>query len=129
MRCRRYNNISQRYAIDEEQRLVRHTALLQSLLYTFIRPAGAMHSTQFPHLVDIRGVISWSSDTTPAPTLSALNPNFIEQSERVCAALVDGQASPALQVREFNGFAELSEQLMELIKTTHPLRLGAARQG
>jgi CRISPR-associated protein Cst2 len=124
-----YNNISQRYAIDDEQRLIRHTALLQSLLYTFIRPAGAMRSTQFPHLVDIRGVISWSSDTTPAPTFSALNPNFIEQSQRVRAALVDGQASPVVHVREFNGFAELSEQLMELIKTTHPLRLGVARQG
>jgi CRISPR-associated protein Cst2 len=124
-----YNNINQRYTVSEEQRLARHKALLQSVLYTFIRPAGAMRSTQFPHLVDIRGVVSWSTNTIPAPTLSALNPDFIENSERVCAALNKGQATPSIHQRVFQNFAELSEILIELSTTTHPLRLGVAREG
>jgi CRISPR-associated protein Cst2 len=124
-----YNNINQRYAVDEAQRLERHKALLQSVLYTFIRPAGAMRSTQFPHLVDIRGVISWSHSTTPAPTFSALNPDFIAQSERVCSALNAGLAEPTVHVQPFTGFAELSERLMGFVGTTHPLRLGSGRAG
>lgn len=122
-----YNSISQRYAVDQAQRQARHTALLQSLLYTFVRPAGAMLSTQHPHLVDMRGVVSWSRDVTPAPTFSALNPDFVAQSERVRAALVAGQAEPTLEVRRFNDFAELSELLAELTATSAPLRLSAGR--
>lgn len=124
-----YNNLKQAYAIDDEQRLLRYKALLQSVLYTFIRPSGAMRSTQHPHLVDIRGVVSYSSDSTPAPTFSALNPDFIEQSKRVCAALNAGQAEASLTLQEFNGFAELSEIFVNLINNSQPLRLGAARQG
>lgn len=117
-----YNNISQRYVIDDAARQARHTALLQSVLYTFVRPAGAMLSTQFPHLVDIRGVLSWSNDVTPAPTFSALNPEFMEQSERVRNALVAGQSQPALHVQRFESVAELSEQLAGFIAESTPLR-------
>ncbi len=117
-----YNNISQRYVISDEERQARHTALLQSMLYTFVRPAGAMLSTQFPHLVDMRGVISWSNDVTPAPTFSALNPEFMEHSERVRDALISGQSQPMLHVQRFNNVAELSELLARLIAETAPLR-------
>lgn len=122
-----YNNISQRYAISDEQRQARHTALLQSVLYTFIRPAGAMLSTQLPHLVDMRGIVSWSTGVTPAPTFSALNPDFIDQSERVRNALIAGQPEPTLHVRRFETFAALSELLAELIATSAPLRFQTAR--
>jgi CRISPR-associated protein Cst2 len=124
-----YNNINQGYSISEDQRLERHKALIQSVLYTFIRPAGAMRSTQHPHLVDIRGVVSWSTNTTPAPTLSALNPNFVEESQRICAALNPDPNNPQIHQEVFNGFAELSEILMKLSTTTSPLRLGVAREG
>ncbi|KAB8141444.1 DevR family CRISPR-associated autoregulator [Chloroflexia bacterium SDU3-3] len=117
-----YNDISQRYAIDAEQQLARHQALLRSVLYTFIRPSGAMRSTQLPHLVDIRGVVSWSADSTPAPTFSALNPDFVDQSERVIAALTRGQQQPALASKPFSSFADLSDVLAELTETSRPLR-------
>lgn len=116
-----YNDISQRYAIDLDQRRARHQALLRSLLHTLVRPAGAMRSTQLPHLVDIRGVLSVSSDITPAPTFSALNPNFIDESEAVCKALTLGQEKPALVVQRFQGFAELSALLAAHAAESAPL--------
>ncbi len=121
-----YNNISQRYAVSNEERQARHTALLQSVLYTFVRPAGAMLSTQLPHLVDMRGVLSWSSDVTPAPTFSALNPEFIEQSERVRNALTAGQGEPSLHVERFESLGELSERMARLIAESTPLRFPVA---
>jgi CRISPR-associated protein Cst2 len=51
-----FNDISQSYAIDEKQREARLKVLLESVLYTFIEPAGAMRSTQNPHIVDFKGV-------------------------------------------------------------------------
>jgi len=122
-----YNNIGQHYAISDEERQFRHTALLQSLLYTFVRPAGAMRSTQLPHLVDMRGVLSWSEDVTPAPTFSALNPEFMEQSEKIRDALVMGQSEPTLHVERFNNFAELGQLLARLIAESAPLRFRVAR--
>jgi len=120
-----YNDISQRYVLDDEQRTARHQALLRSLLYTFVRPAGAMRSTQLPHLVDMRGVLAVSGDITPAPTFSALNSTFIEQSEAVCAALTRGQQTPTLAVQRFDSFAELSALLAEYAAQSRPLRYHA----
>lgn len=117
-----YNDISQRYAIDAEQQRARHTALLRSLLHTFVQPKGAMRSSQLPHLVDMRGVVTWSNDVTPAPTFSALNPNFVEQCERVTNALTRGQQTPAITMRTFESFADLSDILADLVDQTHPLR-------
>jgi CRISPR-associated protein Cst2 len=117
-----FNDISQQYVIDDEQRNARHRALLSSVLHTFVRPAGAMRSTQLPHLVDVHGVLTVSHDVTPAPTFSALNPNFVAQSTSVCAALDRGNKSPALVARTFTGFAELSEILAEYADSSTPLQ-------
>lgn len=117
-----YNDISHRYAIDDDQQRARYTALLRSLLHTFVRPSGAMRSSQLPHLVDLRGVVTWSSDITPAPTFSALNPDFVEQCERVTRALTRGQPTPALSLRTFESFADLGDILAELVAESRPLR-------
>ncbi len=45
-----YNDIKQEYAITAEERQVRTSLLLESLLHTFIELNGAMRSTQLPHL-------------------------------------------------------------------------------
>lgn len=120
-----YNDISHRYVIDEEQQQARYTALLRSLLHTFVRPSGAMRSSQLPHLVDLRGVVTWSSDITPAPTFSALNRDFVEQCKRVTRALTRGQTTPALSLRTFESFADLGDILAELVAEGQPLRFAA----
>lgn len=115
-----FNDISQRYVIDEAQRKARYRALLLSVLHTLVRPAGAMRSTQLPHLVDVRGVLTVSHNVTPAPTFSALNPDFVAQSEAVCAALNRGLSTPTLVAHPFTGFAELSMLLAEYAETSVP---------
>src|SRR5690606_15730250 len=67
-----FNDISQQYVLDSEERTRRYHALLEALLYTLIEPAGAMRNTQAPHIVDASGVVTVSHDVVPAPTLSPL---------------------------------------------------------
>jgi CRISPR-associated protein Cst2 len=115
-----YNDISQTYPVDEDTRLARHKALLESTMYTFIEPAGAMRSTQNPHIYDFSGVITISQDVLPAPLLSPLNDSYADEISRVAQAM-DGNG--ALQVHRFNSMGEFAEIMRRLIDTTRPYRL------
>lgn len=117
-----FNDITQRYPIDSVQRSARHKALLESMLYTFIQPNGAMRSTQHPHLVDFRGVVSLSSQLVPAPTLSPLNANYREELERISGQL--NRIRPgALALRPFESLAEFTTILSDLIGDSSPYAL------
>jgi CRISPR-associated protein Cst2 len=117
-----FNDITQIYAIDDAQREARYKALLESLLYTFIQPNGAMRSTQHPHLVDFKGVVSLSSQLVPAPTLSPLNADYLEELERIAAGL--NKVRPqAIELRPFNSLAEFTEVMTALIEMTGPYKL------
>jgi CRISPR-associated protein Cst2 len=74
-----FNDIRQTYAIEVEQRRWRMEALLQSVLYTFIQPNGALRSAQAPHLVDFSGVVTYSTGAVPAPTVSPLRDGYREE--------------------------------------------------
>lgn len=112
------NDITLNYDLDEEQRLKRIKALLKSTLYTFIKPAGAQRNTQHPHILDFSGVISTSANTLPAPTISPLKGNYIEElglvAQHLNSLYEDGNY---INMREFAGLAEFSEQMAEIIKT------------
>ena len=73
------NDITREYAIDETERAKRLNAVLRALTLTFLHPGGAMRNTQSPHLTDFRGVVTTSNHSVPAPTVSALNPDFEAQ--------------------------------------------------
>lgn len=117
-----FNDITQAYAVDEVQRLARHKALLESLLYTFVEPAGAMRATQNPHVVEFQGVVATSSDVIPAPALSALNPGFVGDLERVAAAL-NTLRPGAITLQRFETMGGFAEIMVELVRTTAPLAL------
>lgn len=72
-----FNDITQQYAIDPTQRAARAKILLESVLFTFIEPNGAMRTTQAPHLVNFEGVVSFSKASVPAPTVSPLKDGFV----------------------------------------------------
>ena len=117
-----FNDITQRYAIDDAQREVRYKGLLESLLYTFIQPNGAMRTTQHPHLVDFKGVISLSEQLVPAPTLSPLNGDYREELSRI----VDGLNSirpNAVTLHSFDSLAQFTEIMTELIADSTPYKL------
>lgn len=114
-----YNDISQLHAIDASGRQQRLAALLESLLYTFVQPNGAMRSTQNPQLVDVCGALSYSTASAPAPLVSPLNRQFVDQTERIAQSLNKIHAN-RIVVKRFANLAELAETLQELISSCEP---------
>lgn len=108
-----YNDVTQRYAVAEEERSQRLRALLTSLLYTFVQPAGAMRNTQNPHIVDVEGVLSYSTGPAPAPLLSPINSRFMDETLAVAEALNRLHAGQIV-VQPFKGLAELANVISEL---------------
>ncbi|MDQ7026772.1 MAG: DevR family CRISPR-associated autoregulator [Anaerolineae bacterium] len=114
-----FNDITQEYAITSEQRAVRAQALLESVLYTFLKPNGAMRAAQAPHIVTVEGVVSTSTGATPAPTVSPLKDDYREQIGRIHQAL--GQiAADTVQIFSFDSLADLTDIMGDLMNNTEP---------
>ncbi len=116
-----FNDISQTYAIPEEERLRRYHAFLESVLYTFVEPNGAMRGTQNPHIVAFEGVVTVSHAVLPAPTISPLAEDYREQVQRVAQAL--DPAGQHLQVYPFINIAGFAATMRQILETTRPYRL------
>src|SRR5690606_35074984 len=110
-----FNDITQEYAVDANQRALRTRALLESVLYTFMQPKGAMRSAQAPHLVNLEGAVSVSSAPVPAPTVSPLKDEYREQMARVVGTMerITRGATTVYTFDEMNGFAEIIAYLLE----------------
>jgi len=117
-----YNDISKTYAIKDDERQSRYKALLKSILYTFLKPTGAMRNTQNPHIVNFEGVISYSSNSIPAPTISALNHNYIEEITEISANL-NKIVKNSITIEKFLSPKEFSEKFQVIINYTEPLKL------
>lgn len=118
-----YNDITQTYALTEEERRRRATALLQSVIHTFIELNGAMRATQLPHLVGLEGVVTWSgSGSTPAPLLSPLMNDYADETARVARALGDSTA-----IARFTSLGEFAETMRIRVDDTVPASLVPVR--
>ncbi len=117
-----YNDIAQHYALDEEARAARYRALLKSLLYTFLQPNGAMRAAQLPHIVAFEGVLSYTTQVLPAPTVSPLNANFAQDIAGVTEAL-NALHTGAVEVRPFDSLTAFANTIRELVETTAPYSL------
>jgi CRISPR-associated protein Cst2 len=117
-----FNDISQEYAIDEAERQQRYKALIESLLCTFVEPNGAMRSAQNPHLVNFKGVVSFSTKILPAPTVSPLNDDYRDEIKRVGNALNQIEAD-AVEGHEFDSLGGYAEIMANLAKTTVPYEI------
>ncbi len=113
-----FNDISQSYGegVNREKRL---KALLESLLYTFVQPAGAMRNTQSPHIVNVKGAISYSTAPAPAPLISPLNGMFVEEMQQVADAL-NALHQDRIYVRPFDSLAEFAQIMQSLIADAQP---------
>jgi CRISPR-associated protein Cst2 len=114
-----FNDISRHYALDDDARRARYRALLESVLYTFIQPKGAMRAAQLPHIVALEGVVSYSTGVVPAPTVSPLNEDYPAEIEGVAEAL-NGLHPGALTVRRFDSLAGFARVMRELVETSEP---------
>ncbi|MBN1148572.1 MAG: DevR family CRISPR-associated autoregulator [Anaerolineales bacterium] len=119
-----FNDISQRYAVDEKQRSERLKALLESVLFTFVEPAGAMRSTQNPHIVDFGGVVAVSHNIVPAPSISPLKNDFTDDIGRVARAL-NSLYPQAIELKPFRSMGEFAEIMAELVRSAAPYALPA----
>ncbi|MCB0097811.1 MAG: DevR family CRISPR-associated autoregulator [Caldilineaceae bacterium] len=119
-----YNDISQKYSLDVEARQARVQALLESILYAFIQPTGAMRNTQNPHIVDVTGAISWSTAPAPAPLISPLKSDFTAQTEKIAGAL-NRIHSGRVEVATFDSLSSLSEQIQNLLANGRPYSVTA----
>ena len=117
-----FNDISRKYAINEEGRKNRYKALLESLVYTFIHPKGAMRAAQLPHIVAFEGAVTYTTQVLPAPTVSPLNAAYLEEIQCIASAL--NKLHPgAVHVERFATLGDFAELMQELIETSSPFAM------
>lgn len=123
-----FNDISQTYpqALNEDERLRRYRAFLESVLYTYVEPNGAMRGTQNPHIVAFEGVVSVSYGVLPAPTISPLATDYQKQVREVAQMLAK---NGEVKVHEFLDMAGFAQIMRDLIDNTRPYRLFAQNGG
>lgn len=109
-----FNDISRKYSIGDPERTKRYKAILQSLLSSFLNPRGAMTSTQKPHITDFKGVVSISHKLIPAPTISAINPDYQAEIVEISKNLNQIEAD-SIELKSFDGLGSLSKIIAELI--------------
>lgn len=109
-----FNDISRKYAIEDSERTERYKAILQSLLSSFLNPKGAMTSTQKPHITDFKGVVSISHKLIPAPTISAINPDYQIEIAEISKNLNEIEIG-SIELKNFDGLGSLSKIIAELI--------------
>jgi CRISPR-associated protein Cst2 len=117
-----FNDISQQYAISYDKREERYLAFLESILYTFIEPNGAMRGTQNPHIVEFEGVVTVTNQVMPAPALSPLDENYRQGVEQVAGAL-NSLKPGAVAVHPFDSMGQFAEVMKGLIQGTRPYTL------
>lgn len=118
-----FNDISQQYAILDDEREKRYLAFLESILYTFIEPNGAMRGTQNPHIVEFEGVITATNQVVPAPALSPLDENYRREVEKVADALNGLKPGITVTVHRFDSMGQFAEVMKGLIQDTQPYKL------
>jgi len=110
-----FNDISRKYSIEDEERTKRYKAIVQSLLSSFLNPKGAMTSSQKPHITDFKGVVSVSYKLIPAPTISAINPEYQIEIGEIADSLNKIQPD-SIELKMFNGLGNLSKIIVELME-------------
>lgn len=110
-----FNDVDREYQISDEERKQRISALLESILLTFVKPLGAHRNTQFPHIVNLQGVVAISTTTVPAPTVSPLKDEYREEIQGIQENL--NRLFPgAITTYEFNSPSEFTKIMADLIE-------------
>lgn len=114
------NDITLQYALDKAERKRRIIALLKSLMNAFLKPSGAQRNTQNPHVLDFQGIVTLSTNSLPAPAVSALNSNFKEEIEGIVSNLNKLEGQGVVDMKAFAGLADFSGVMAEIISQVEP---------
>lgn len=103
------NDITHQPAISMRARQIRAHAVIEALYYTLALPTGAQRNTQLPHIQQVSGAICLSYATIPPAMFSPLEPDFVDQMERITRAF--GRGGTDLHVVPFARTDELGSIL------------------
>jgi len=107
------NDITRAYVVDKASRRERAIALIQAVAATLLKPMGAQRSTQNPHIVDCKGIVSVSATSLPAPTVSPLHNDYREEMKK--AADVLNKVKPgSIEVQGFDSLSAAVKVLADL---------------
>ena len=113
------------YVIDEEERQRRYQHALRAYQAMFWRPEGAMTTTRLPHVEGFSGAVVVSTTNLPAPVVSGLADDYLDQLDGLVASIGEG-----LQVRRFGNVAEFVDTLTNLADNARPYTIkGGADNG
>lgn len=116
------NDISRSYSIGDDERLKRYKAILQGLVSTIINPRGAMIGSQYPHITDFKGVIAYSHNLMPAPTVSAINPDYSKQMESIVDNLNKMQKD-SIEKKTFDSVADFVKIVADDLMSASPYKI------
>lgn len=106
--------------VDEEERLLRHRAILSALRDCIISPMGAVTATMLPHLTHLSGAIVVQYEVGRAPIYSP-------QKEDYIARLV-AMENKSRRVFTFDSVDQFSTLMDELIETSKPYLPGPRKR-
>lgn len=110
-----FNDVTREYVISDEDRTIRTKSILESILYTFIKPTGASRNTQNPHILGFEGIITVSNNSMPAPTISALKTDYISEIEKISSELNRIQPE-SINYYKFNSQSEFVKIIVDLME-------------
>ena len=117
------NDITRQYVVDASSRATRARAVLHALAATLLKPAGAQRNTQNPHIVACRGVVSTSATSLPAPTVSPLADDYLDQIER-SAGVLNAIEPGSVRVTAFETLADGTHQLAVIASDVELVEVG-----
>ncbi len=101
-------------SFEGQEGTARVSVVLQSVVSTFIKPSGAHRNTQNPHIVDFQGCVALSYGSLPAPTVSALNPDYQQEIGAISASLNRIQPD-AIMVHPFARLSQFTAIMADLM--------------
>ncbi len=117
-----FNDISKEYPISEEARQARYKAFLKSILYTFIKMRGAHRNTQNPHVMNFEGIITYSQNSIPAPTVSPLESDYLEEISTIIQNL-NSLKPNSIKGIKFDNISDFTQKMVKIIQDSDPLTL------
>lgn len=118
-----FNDITQTFAVDDDQREKRYAALLKSIMFSFVEPNGAMRGTQNPHVLGFEGAVTVSYGVCPAPVMSPLRDGYVDEVAAVVASL-NRLGGGGVEIHRFGSLSGFAEVMEKLVSETVPFKVG-----
>ena len=114
-----YNDITMQHDLDHEERQKRVRAMLKAF-FTLCQGCRCAPQHAASAHSDFSGVITTSLSSIPAPTVSSLNSNYLDEIAVITESLNAIAGSKDIETMSFKGLGEFSSQMEKLIAAVEP---------